>query len=42
MKKIAVIENIHKDGLEDFKKATNNFHENNFQTYPHMKEYIKT
>ena len=28
--------------LEDFKKATNNFHENYFQTYPHMKEYIKT
>ena len=36
------IENIDKDGLEDFKIATNNFHENYFQTYPHMKEYIKT
>jgi TRAP-type C4-dicarboxylate transport system substrate-binding protein len=35
------IENIDKDCLEDFKKATNNFHENYFQTYPHMKEYIK-
>ena len=36
------IENIDKDGLEDFKRATNNFHENYFQTYHHMKEYIKT
>ena len=36
------IENIDKDCLEDFKRATNNFHENYFQTYPHMKEYIKT
>ncbi|MDC0548693.1 TRAP transporter substrate-binding protein [Alphaproteobacteria bacterium] len=36
------IENIDKDGLEDFKRATNNFHENYFQIYPHMKEYIKT
>ena len=36
------IENIDKDCLKDFKKATNNFHENYFQTYPHMKEYIKT
>ena len=36
------IENIDKDGLEDFKRATNNFHENYFQTYPHMKEYNKT
>ena len=35
------IENIDKDCLEDFKKATNIFHENYFQTYPHMKEYIK-
>ena len=35
------IENIDKDGLENFKRATNNFHENYFQTYPHMKEYIK-
>ena len=35
------IENIDKDCLEDFKKATNNFHVNYFQTYPHMKEYIK-
>ena len=36
------IENIDKDGLEDFKRATKNFHESYFQTYPHMKEYIKT
>jgi TRAP-type C4-dicarboxylate transport system substrate-binding protein len=36
------IENIDKDGLEHFKRATNNFHESYFQTYPHMKEYIKT
>ena len=36
------IENIDKDCLEDFKRATNNFHKNYFQTYPHMKEYIKT
>ena len=36
------IENIDKDDLEGFKRATNNFHENYFQTYPHMKEYIKT
>ena len=36
------IENIDKDCLEDFKRETNNFHENYFQTYPHMKEYIKT
>ena len=36
------IENIDKDCLEDFKKATNIFHENYFQTYPHMKEYNKT
>ena len=36
------IEYIDKDGLEDFKRATNNFHENYFKTYPHMKKYIKT
>ena len=36
------IENIDKDGLEGFKRATNNFHENYFQTYPHMRKYIKT
>ena len=36
------IENIDKDGLKDFKRTTNNFHETYFQTYPHMKEYIKT
>ena len=35
------IEIIDKEGLEDFKRATNNFHENFFETYPHMKEYIK-
>ena len=37
-----IIENIDKDGLENFKSATNNFHESYFQTYPHMKQYIKT
>jgi TRAP-type C4-dicarboxylate transport system substrate-binding protein len=37
-----IIENIDQDGLEDFKSATNNFHESYFQTYPHMKQYIKT
>ena len=36
------IENIDKDDLEGFKRATNNFHENYFQTYPHMRKYIKT
>ena len=36
------IEKIDKDGLEDFKSATNNFHESYFQTYPHMRQYIKT
>jgi len=36
------IENIDKDDLENFKRATNSFHKNYFQTYPHMKEYIKT
>ncbi|MDG1467421.1 MAG: TRAP transporter substrate-binding protein [Alphaproteobacteria bacterium] len=36
------IENIDKDCLENFKRATNSFHKNYFQTYPHMKEYIKT
>ena len=35
------IENIDKRGLEDFKSATNNFHESYFQTYPHMKQYFK-
>jgi TRAP-type C4-dicarboxylate transport system substrate-binding protein len=37
-----IIENIDQDGLEDFKSATNNFHESYFETYPNMKEYIKT
>ena len=37
-----IIENIDQDGLENFKSATNNFHESYFQTYPHMKQYIKT
>ena len=36
------IENIDKDGLKDFKRTTKNFRESYFQTYPHMKEYIKT
>ena len=35
------IENIDQGGLEDFKSATNNFHESYFQTYPHMKQYFK-
>ena len=37
-----IIKNIDQDGLENFKSATNNFHESYFQTYPHMKQYIKT
>ena len=28
--------------FEDFKSVTNNFHESYFQTYPHIKQYIKT
>ena len=36
------IENIDKDDLENFKRATNSFHKNYFQTYPHMRKYIKT
>jgi hypothetical protein len=42
MSKHIIIENIDQDGLEDFKSATNNFHESYFETYPNMKEYIKT
>lgn len=36
------IANIDEECLEDFKSVTNNFHESYFQTYPHMKKYIKT
>ena len=36
------IQTIDKKNLEDFKGVTNDFHEIYFQTYPHMKQYIKT
>ena len=36
------IHTIDKKNLEDFKGVTNDFHEIYFQTYPHMKQYIKT
>ena len=36
------IANIDEECLEDFKSVTNNFHQSYFQTYPHMKKYIKT
>ena len=36
------IHTIDKKNLEDFKDVTNDFHEIYFQTYPHMKQYIKT
>ena len=36
------IQTINKKNLEDFKDVTNDFHEIYFQTYPHMKQYIKT
>ncbi len=36
------IQTINKKNLEDFKSVTNVFHESYFQTYPHMKQYIKT
>ena len=36
------IANIDEECLEDFKSVTSNFHESYFQTYPHMKKYIKT
>ena len=36
------IENINEKSLEEFKRVTNVFHENYFETYPHMKEFIKT
>ena len=36
------IQTINKKNLEDFKGVTNVFHEIYFQTYPHMKQYIKT
>ena len=35
------IQTIDKKNLEDFKGITNDFHEIYFQTYPHMKQYIK-
>ena len=36
------IENINEKNLDEFKRVTNVFHENYFETYPHMKEFIKT
>ena len=36
------IQTIDEKKLEDFKSVTNVFHESYFQTYPHMKQYIKT
>ena len=36
------IANIDDECLEDFKSVTNAFHESYFQTYPHMKKYIKS
>ena len=36
------IHTIDKKNLEDFKDVTNVFHEIYFQTYPYMKQYIKT
>ncbi len=36
------IQTIDERSLKDFKSVTNVFHESYFQTYPHMKEYIKT
>ena len=36
------IQTIDEKSLEDFKSVTNVFHESFFQTYPHMKKYIKT
>ena len=35
------IQTIDEKSLEDFKSVTNVFHESYFQTYPHMKQYIK-
>ena len=36
------IQTIDKKNLQGFKGVTNAFHEIYFQTYPHMKQYIKT
>ena len=36
------IQTIDEKSLEDFKSVTNVFHESYFQTYPNMKQYIKT
>ncbi len=36
------VQTINKKCLEDFKSVINVFHESYFQTYPHMKQYIKT
>ena len=36
------IQTIDEKSLKDFKSVTNVFHESYFQTYPHMKQYIKT
>ena len=35
------IHTIDEKSLEEFKSVTNVFHESYFQTYPHMKKYIK-
>ena len=36
------IQTINKKSLKDFKSVTNVFHDSYFQTYPDMKQYIKT
>ena len=36
------IQIIDEKSLEDFKSVTNVFHDSYFQTYPDMKQYIKT
>ena len=36
------IQTINKKSLKDFKSVTNDFHDSYFQTYPDMKQYIKT
>ena len=36
------IQTIDEKCLEEFKSVTNVFHKSYFQTYPHMKKYIKT
>ena len=36
------IQTINKKSLKDFKSVTNVFHDSYFQTYPYMKQYIKS